>query len=108
MSAFPRQAITRVTYKFDEGSGILSRSEQSYAGAIAKSNSAGITLQNLSPFKSMVFYFADYDKDTKVLTWNDSWPAGSGLPRGVKIEASFDSGGKTIKVERIVFIPVAG
>ena len=107
--SFPAASpITRVIYYFDSDTGVLMRGEQPYAGAIAKSDTKVIASNKLAPFKSMSFSFGDYNKDTKILTWKDSWTAGSALPCGVKIEAAFDSGGKTVKVKRIVFIPVAG
>ncbi|MFA5336533.1 MAG: hypothetical protein WC324_06410 [Candidatus Omnitrophota bacterium] len=98
--------VVRVTYCLDADTGNLIRKEQSYAGAISRSESEGITSVDLSPLQELKFTYCYYDEGKETCEWKEEW---SGLepPIAVKVEAAFDSGGKTVRVKRIVLIPVS-
>ncbi|MFA5148255.1 MAG: type II secretion system protein [Candidatus Omnitrophota bacterium] len=98
--------VVNIAYYFDTATGNLIREEQAYACAITKSEGAGITTAELSPLQELGFSFCYYDEGRETCEWKDTWP-GPDPPIAVKIEAAFDSGGKTVKVKRIVLIPVA-
>jgi type II secretory pathway pseudopilin PulG len=105
-AAGPAGPVTKTSYYLDASTGNLIRKEQSYAGAISKSESEGITSAELSPLEDLKFTYCYYDEEKEVCEWKDSWP-GVEPPIAVKMEAAFDSGGRTVKVNRIVLIPVA-
>jgi len=98
--------VVKTTYYFDAEAGNLIRQEQAYAAAMKKSEEEGITSVELSPLKELKFEYCRYDEEKEACEWKDRW-SGTEPPIAVKVEAAFDSGGKTVKVKRIVLIPVS-
>jgi len=98
--------VSKVAYIYDETSGKLSRREQSYACAMSGSATEGITSADLTPLKDLAFRYCRYDKEKQTCEWSDAW-VNAVIPLAVEISASFDSGGKTLRIKRIVFIPVS-
>lgn len=98
--------VVKTTYYFDAQTGNLIREEQSYAAAMKKSEDEGKTRVELSPLKELKFEYCRYDDEKEACEWKDKW-SGAEPPIAVRVEAAFDSGGKTVKVKRIVLIPVS-
>ncbi len=98
--------VVKTTYYFDDEAGNLIRKEQAYAAAVKKSEDEGTTSVELSPLKELKFEYCRYDEEKEACEWKDKW-SGAEPPIAVRFEAAFDSGGKTVKVKRIVLIPVS-
>lgn len=98
--------VVKAAYYFDAEEGVLIRTEQVYAAAVKKSEGEGTTSVELSPLKELKFEYCRYDEQKEACEWKDKW-SGAEPPIAVKVEAAFDSGGKTVKVKRIVIIPVS-
>jgi len=73
---------------------------------VKRSESEGKTSVELSPLKELKFEYCRYDDEKEACEWKDKW-SGAEPPIAVRVEAAFDSGGKTVKVKRIVLIPVS-
>ncbi len=101
--------IGRVSYYFDDKTGDFLRVEQGYAETMVKSEKPQpIAPRKIASLKSLTFSYYYFDQDAKIYVWKNSWDTVGTIPIGVKIETEFDTGAKTIKVNRIVFIPIAG
>ncbi|MFA5094661.1 MAG: prepilin-type N-terminal cleavage/methylation domain-containing protein [Candidatus Omnitrophota bacterium] len=98
--------IAKVTYLYDGASGKLIRREQSYACAMSDSGTEGITSAELAPLKELAFRYCRYNEEEETCEWSDIWESAT-IPLAVEMTASFDSGGKTLRIKRIVFIPVS-
>lgn len=100
--------LGKASYYFDDRSSALFKEEQGYARAVSKSNESECAPERLASVKDLTFSYYYFDAETKGYEWRDSWSAENSLPLGVKIEATFNVGLKSVKVKRIVFIPIAG
>ena len=101
-------SLGRISYYLDEGAGTLVKEEQDYPQAISGTEPEQGNSVILAFIEDINFSYYYFDSKAERQDIKSSWDAGNGIPTKVKIEITFTDDGKTIKMDRTVFIPVAG
>lgn len=101
-------APASVEYHYREKA--LYRTEKPLKNLFSENN--GDTKKIMSALNSFIVQYAYRHADSPEIVWQDTWPAGQGLPRGIKITLSLETGTdkKTKKMENFMvtrkfFIP---
>jgi type II secretory pathway pseudopilin PulG len=113
----------------EDGSALF-REEKTYTQALKREGSARGSIMDLVPVEDVNFQYFSYDPDAKAYSWVDAWDKSESeededevvkatkntdtleerpenLPLGVKLKMSYRDGGKTLTLERTVFIKTA-
>jgi len=97
----------QIRYYFDDNLKCLIKEEKCWADVISKNPESKPAVKNLIGLKNAVFSYCLFNSVTAKYEWKSDWKPEEGLPRAVNIEAEFLNGAKNVKVDRIVFMPIA-
>lgn len=101
-------SLGKILYYFDGEKGIMVKEEQNYPQAISKSETRKSSSEILLSIENVDFSYYYFDLNKNEYEWKDSWNAGDGIPKGVKVKVTFRNGGRNVTLVRTVLIPVAG
>ncbi len=102
------------SYDFDSSQKALIGKEEDFAPTIPPADEAKVRTQQITPIKSVVFQYYSYSKviedgKEKITSgWQGTWADEKTIPRGIKIQLTFDDGGKEVSLARTVFVPSGG
>lgn len=125
-------ALGSVSYYRDDSGDerVLSREEKIYVRAVKKESSGHGDIAALTPIEDIRFQYFSYDPEAEAYSWVNAWDKSKeredqeedgkavknvtaledrpeDLPLGVRIKISYTDGGKTLALERTVFIKTA-
>ena len=106
--------LEKKSYDFDSSQKALVGKEEDFAPAVTSTDEAKVRTQQIAPIKSVEFQYYSYSKiiengQEKIESdWQGTWTDEKTIPRGVKIQLTFDDGGKEVSLARTVFIPSGG
>ncbi len=128
----PEDSLGSITYYRDDSkkTRTISREEKKYPIAVRNKEAPKGVVTALSPIEDLTFKYFSYDPDMESYSWVDMWDKSEerhdreekgkaktdrikledmpeDVPLGVKVNISYQDGGKTVKLERIIFIKPA-
>ena len=101
-------SLGRISYYLDDETGALVKEEQDYPQAVSGIEAGQSNFKVLAPIEDINFNYYYFNSETEKQDKKGSWSAGNGIPTKVKIEITFTDDSKTVKMDRTVFIPIAG
>lgn len=102
--------LAKKSYYFDDSQKALVGEEKDYV----QTASAIIRSQRIGSIKAVQFQYYFYRKETQdgeeksEYGWQETWADEEAIPKGVKIQLTFEDGGKEVSLARTVFIPSGG
>ena len=102
------------SYDFDSSQKSLVEKEEDFAPAVPSAAEGSVRTRQVAPVKAVQFQYYFYRKEIqdgkeKIESgWQETWTDEGTLPRGIKIQLTFDEGGKEVSLARTVFIPSGG
>lgn len=102
------------SYDFDSSQKALVEQEEDFAAAVSSVPEGSVRTQQVAPIKAASFQYYFYRKEIqdgkeKIESgWQETWTDEETIPRGIRIQLTFDEGGKEVSLARTVFIPSVG
>lgn len=106
--------LEKRSYAFDSSQKALVEREEDFAPAVSSVTGGGVRTQQVAPIKTVTFEYYSYrkkieDGEEKIESgWQETWTDEETVPRGVRVQLTFDEGGKEVSLARTVFIPSGG
>lgn len=106
--------IEERSYVFDSSQKALVEKEEDFAPAVSSVTGGSVRTQQVAPIKTVTFQYYSYRKETedgeeKIESgWRETWTDEETVPRGIRVQLTFDEGGKEVSLARTVFIPPGG
>lgn len=102
------------SYDFDSSQKALIEKEENFAPTVSSAAEENVRTHQIAPIKAVVFQYYSYRKEIQdgkeriESGWQGTWTDEGTIPRGIKIQLTFDDGGKEVSLARTVFIPSGG
>ncbi|HBO97799.1 MAG TPA: hypothetical protein DD648_07295 [Candidatus Omnitrophica bacterium] len=102
------------SYGFDSSQKALVEKEEDFAPAVSSVTEGSVRTRQVAPIKAVAFQYYSYrkeieDGEEKIESgWQGTWTDEETIPRGVKVELTFEEGGQEVSLARTVFIPSGG
>jgi len=102
------------SYGFDSSQKALVEKEEDFAPVVSSVIEGSVRTQQVAPIKAVMFQYYSYRKEIedgkeKIESgWQGTWTDEERIPRGIKIQLTFEEGGKEVSLARTVFIPSGG
>ena len=106
--------LEKRSYDFDSSQKALVEKEEDFAPTVSSATEGSVRTQQVVPIKAVTFQYYSYRKEIqdgkeKIESgWQGTWTDETTIPRGIKIQLTFDDGGKEVSLARTVFIPSGG
>ena len=101
-------SLGKISYYLDDEKGTLVKEEQDYSHAVSGIEGGENNFKVLAFIEDINFNYYYFNSETEKQDRKSSRGADNGIPTKVKIEITFTHDNKTVKMDRTVFIPVAG
>ncbi len=102
------------SYAFDSSQKALVEKEEDFAPTVSSATEGSVRTQQITPIKAVTFQYYSYRKEIQdgkeriESGWQGTWTDEETIPRGIKVQLTFDEGGKEVSLARTVFIPSGG
>jgi len=102
-------SVGKIAYYLDDAGDdtkALMSGWKDYSQAVAKIGAAESRKDTLALIENIGFSYFLFDEENQTYSWTNSWDTQEeNLPRGVKIEVTFQDGDRNVQLVRTVFIP---